>query len=145
MVNNIKITTIGGVVKLGEAIIELLPTSSDLIVEAKVKPADITYVKEGQHVNVKLDAYDYSIFGAMNGTVSYISPNTLMEQTPKGQEPYYRVQVHIKGAEFQGRGKDIVIRPGMTATVEIKALERTVLNYLTKPITKTLSEGMGER
>lgn len=68
-----------------------------------------------------------------------------MEQTPKGQEPYYRVQVHIKGAEFQGRGKDIVIRPGMTATVEIKALERTVLNYLTKPITKTLSEGMGER
>lgn len=145
IVNNIKINTVGGVVKPGEVIMELLPTSSDLIVEAKVKPADIAYVKEGQTANVKLDAYDYSIFGAMNGTVSYISPDTLMEQTPKGQEPYYRVQIHIKGAEFQGREKDIVIRPGMTATVEIKALERTVLNYLTKPITKTLSEGLGER
>lgn len=145
VVNNIKINTIGGVVKPGEVIMELLPTSSDLIVEAKVKPADIAYVKEDQHASVKLDAYDYSIFGAMNGTVTYISPDTLMEQTPKGQEPYYRVQVHIKGAEFQGRAKDIVIRPGMTATVEIKALERTVLNYLTKPLTKTLSEGLGER
>ena len=68
-----------------------------------------------------------------------------LEQTPKGEQPYYRVQVRIKSAEFQGRAKDIVIRPGMTATVEIKALERTVLNYLTKPITKTLSEGLGER
>lgn len=145
VVNNIKINTIGGVVKPGEVIMELLPTSSDLIVEAKVKPADIAYVKEAQHASVKLDAYDYSIFGSMNGNVTYISPDTLMEQTPKGQEPYYRVQVHIKGAEFQGRAKDIVIRPGMTATVEIKALERTVLNYLTKPITKTLSEGLGER
>lgn len=145
VVNNIKINTIGGVVKPGEVIMELLPTSSDLIVEAKVKPADIAYVKEAQHASVKLDAYDYSIFGSMNGNVTYISPDTLMEQTPRGQEPYYRVQVHIKGAEFQGRAKDIVIRPGMTATVEIKALERTVLNYLTKPITKTLSEGLGER
>lgn len=145
VVNNIKINTIGGVVKPGEVIIELLPTSSDLIVEAKVKPADIAYVKKGQHASVKLDAYDYSIFGSMNGTVSYISEDTLMEQTPRGQEPYYRVQIHIKGAEFQGRAKDIIIRPGMTATVEIKALERTVLNYLTKPITKTLSEGLGER
>lgn len=144
-VNNIKVTTIGGVVKPGEVIMELLPTSSDLIVEVKVRPADIAYVKEGQHANVKLDAYDYSIFGAMDGTVVYISPDTLMEQTPKGEMPYYRVQIRIKGAEFQGRAKDIVIRPGMTATVEIKALERTVLNYLTKPITKTLSEGLGER
>lgn len=144
-VNNIKITTIGGVVKPGEIIMQLLPTSSDLIVEAKVSPSDIAYVKEGQQANVKLDAYDYSIFGSMNGTVMYISPDTLIEQTPKGDQPYYRVQVRIKEAEFQGRAKDIVIRPGMTATVEIKALERTVLNYLTKPITKTLSESLGER
>lgn len=144
-VNNIKVTTIGGVVKPGEVIMELLPTSSDLVVEAKVNPADIAYVKEGQHANVKLDAYDYSIFGAMDGVVTYISPDTLTEQTPKGEVSYYRVQIRIKGAEFQKRAKDIVIRPGMTATVEIKALERTVLNYLTKPITKTISESLGER
>jgi len=81
----------------------------------------------------------------MKGTVNYISPDTLMEQTPKGEEPYYRVLIVINGAEFKGRGDEIVIKPGMTASVDIKAMERTVLSYLTKPITKTLSEGLGER
>ena len=144
-VNNILITTIGGVVKPGEVIMEILPTSSDLIVEAKVSPVDIAYVKEQQAATVKLDAYDYSIFGAMNGTVTYISPDTLMEQTPKGEEPYYRVQIKITGAEFAERSDEIVIKPGMTASVDIKAQERSVLSYLTKPITKTFSEGLGER
>lgn len=144
-INNILINTIGGVVKPGEIIMEILPTSSDLIVEAKVSPADIAYVQEGQSATVKLDAYDYSIFGAMNGTVTYISPDTLMEQTPEGEEPYYRVQINIVGAEFEGRSDEIVIKPGMTASVDIKAMERTVMSYLTKPITKTFSEGLGER
>ena len=144
-VNNILITTIGGVVKPGEIIMQILPTSSDLIVEAKIKPVDIAYVKEQQDATVKLDAYDYSIFGAMNGTVIYISPDTLMEQTPKGEEPYYRVQIKITGAEFSGRSDEIVIKPGMTASVDIKAQQRSVLSYLTKPITKTFSEGLGER
>ncbi|WP_367109805.1 HlyD family efflux transporter periplasmic adaptor subunit [uncultured Psychrobacter sp.] len=144
-VKNINVTTIGGVVKPGEIIMQILPTSSDLVVEAKVSTTDIAYVKKGQEAVVKLDAYDYSIFGAMEGTVSYISPDTLMEQTAQGEEPYYRVLIVITGAEFDGRQDEIVIKPGMTASVDIKALERTVLSYLTKPITKTLSEGMGER
>ncbi|MGP5436482.1 HlyD family efflux transporter periplasmic adaptor subunit [Psychrobacter alimentarius] len=144
-IKNINVTTIGGVVKPGEVIMQILPTSSDLVIDAKVSPADIAYVKEDQEATVKLDAYDYSIFGAMNGTVNYISPDTLMEQTPKGEEPYYRVLIVINGAEFKGRGDEIVIKPGMTASVDIKAMERTVLSYLTKPITKTLSEGLGER
>ena len=144
-VNNILITTIGGVVKPGEIIMEILPTSSDLIVEAKISPMDIAYVKEGQVATVKLDAYDYSIFGAMNGNVVYISPDTLMEQTPKGEEPYYRAQIKIKGAEFEDHRDEIVIKPGMTASVDIKAKERSVLSYITKPITKTFSEGLGER
>lgn len=144
-VNNIEVTTIGGVVKPGETIMQLLPTSSDLVVEAKVKPMDIAYVKEGQKASVKLDAYDFSIFGAMDGEVIYISPDTLMEKTAQGEEPYYRVQIRIAGAQYANRSKDIVIKPGMTASVDIKAMERTVLSYLTKPITKTLSEGLGER
>ncbi|MGB2786201.1 HlyD family efflux transporter periplasmic adaptor subunit [Psychrobacter sp.] len=144
-INNINVTTIGGVVKPGEVIMQILPTSSDLIIDAKVSPADIAYIKEGQDATVKLDAYDYSIFGAMTGTVNYISPDTLMEKTPKGEEPYYRVLIVITGAEFKGREDKIVIKPGMTASVDIKAMERTVLSYLTKPITKTLSEGLGER
>lgn len=144
-VKNINVTTIGGVVKPGDIIMQILPTSSDLVVEAKVSTADIAYVKEGQDATVKLDAYDYSIFGAMDGTVSYISPNTLMEKTAQGEEPYYRVLIVITGAEFEGRQDEIVIKPGVTASVDIKALERTVLSYLTKPITKTLSERLGER
>ena len=144
-VKNINVTTIGGVVKPGEIIMQILPTSSDLVIDAKVSPADIAYVKKDQQASVKLDAYDYSIFGAMNGTVSYISPDTLMEQTAQGEEPYYRVLIVITDAEFDGRQDEIVIKPGMTASVDIKARERTVLSYLTKPITKTLSEGLGER
>lgn len=144
-VNNIEVTTIGGVVKPGETIMQLLPTSSDLVVEAKVKPMDIAYVKEGQSASVKLDAYDFSIFGAMDGEVIYISPDTLMEKTAQGEQPYYRVQIRIAGAQYTNRSKDIIIKPGMTASVDIKAMERTVLSYLTKPITKTLSEGLGER
>lgn len=144
-VNNILVTTIGGVVKPGEIIMEVLPTSSDLIVEAKVSPVDIAYVREGQPATVKLDAYDYSIFGAMTGNVVYISPDTLMEQTQKGEEPYYRIQIKITGAEFAGRRDEIVIKPGMTVSVDIKARQRSVLSYLTKPLTKTFSEGLGER
>ncbi len=144
-IKNINVTTIGGVVKPGEVILQILPTSSDLVIDAKVSPADIAYVKEGQDATVKLDAYDYSIFGAMEGTVSYISPDTLIEKTPKGEEPYYRVLIVITGAEYKEREDEIVIKPGMTASVDIKAMKRTVLSYLTKPLTKTLSEGMGER
>lgn len=145
VVKNIQVTTIGGVVRPGEIVMEILPTSSDLVVEAKVSPADIAFIKLKQTASVKLDAYDFSIFGAMVGEVIYISPDTLEEDTPKGKQPYYRVQIRIKEAEFKGRGEEIVIRPGMTASVDIKAKDRTVLSYLTKPITKTLSQGMGER
>lgn len=144
-VNNIAVTTIGGVVRPGDTIMQLLPTSSDLVVEAKVKPVDIAYVKEGQNASVKLDAYDFSIFGAMDGQVVYISPDTLMEKTPQGEEPYYRVQIRIGEAQYAHRSKDIIIKPGMTASVDIKAMERTVLSYLTKPITKTLSGALSER
>ncbi len=144
-VNNINITTIGGVVKPGEVIMEILPTSSDLIVEAKVSPADIANVKLGQAATVKLDAYDYTIFGAMQGTVDFISPDSLMEQTRNGEQPYYRVRIKIVGAQFAKRGNEIVIKPGMTASVDIKARERTVLSYITKPLVKTLSEGLGEK
>lgn len=144
-VNNINVTTIGGVVKPGEVIMELLPTEGDLVVEAKVRPVDIAYVQEGQQASVKLDAYDYSIFGAMEGEVTYISPDTLKEQTPQGEQPYYRVQVRIGKAQYAERAKEIVIRPGMTASVDIQGMERTVLSYLTKPLTKTWAEGLGER
>ncbi len=144
-VNNINVTTIGGVVRPGDVIMELLPTSSNLIIETKIRPIDIAYVSVGMPATVKFDAYDYSIFGAMTGEVTYISPDTLMEKTPRGDEPYYRAQIKIGKAALEKRADEIIVRPGMTAGVEIKARERSVLSYLTKPIIKTLDESLGER
>lgn len=146
IINTIKINTVGGVVRPSETVMELLPTGENLTVEAKISPADIAFVAIGQDASVKLDAYDSSIFGGMRGKVSFISPDVVVEETKQGPMSSYRVRVRITGTEFKGdKAHEIKLRPGMTATVEIKALERTVLSYLTKPITKTLSSGLGER
>ena len=146
VVNNIRINTLGGVVRAGEVVLELLPTGDDLIAEAKVSPADIAFVEIGQPASVKLDAYDSTIFGAMNGEVSYISPDVLKEETRQGEVAFYRVHVRILGQEFSGKAaQSIELRPGLTATVDIKAMERTVLSYLLKPVMKTMSNAMGER
>lgn len=146
VVNNIRVNTIGGVVRAGDTIMEVLPTSGDLLVEASVNPADIAFVKVGQSASVRIDAYDSSIFGALHGEVSYISPDVLTEEGRQGPTHYYRVNILIREAEFKHEGRDkIVLRPGMTASVDIKARERTVLAYLTKPISKGFQRALGER
>lgn len=146
IVNNVRMSTVGGVVRPGDTVMELLPTGGDLIAEAKVMPADIGFVAVGQDASVKLDAYDSSIYGALHGKVSYISPDVLTEETRQGPLMYYRVRIRITASEFEGRkAQAIHLRPGLTATVDIKAMERTVLSYLTKPISKTFTESMGER
>jgi adhesin transport system membrane fusion protein len=146
IVNHIKVNTVGGVVRPGDTIMELLPTGEKLLVEAKISTADIAFIALGQEASVKLDAFDASIFGGMQGVVEYISPDALMEETRSGPLPHYRVRIRITGTEFKGeKAQQIQLRPGMTAQVDVKAMERTVLSYLTKPIVKTLSESMGER
>lgn len=146
IVNNIKVNTQGGVVRPGDTVMELSPTGADLIAEAKVTTADIAFLAVGQKASVKLDAFDSSIFGSMSGVVEYISPDVLTEQTQHGPMYYYRVHIRITGSEFKGeRASQIQVRPGLTAQVDIKAMDRTVLSYLTKPIIKTLNESMGER
>ena len=146
VVNNIKVNTLGGVVRAGDTVMELLPTGDDLIAEAKIPPADIAFVAIGQSASVKLDAYDSSIFGALHGVVSYVSSDVLTEETRQGPFLYYRVRIRITGSEFKGdKAKEIHLRPGLTASAEIKAMERTVLSYLIKPIAKTFSQSMGER
>ena len=117
-----------------------------IIIETKIMPADIGFVKIGQIASVKLDAYDYSIYGGMRGNVSYISPDVLTEETKQGPMTYYRVRVTITGTEFKGdKASQIQVRPGLTASVEIKAMDRTVLSYLIKPLSKTMSMSMGEK
>ncbi len=146
IVRSVRLTTLGGVAKPGEEIMQIVPVDDDLIIEVKVKPADIAFIKPGLPATVKLDAYDYSIYGTLDGTVSYISADTLNEDVRNNEQPYYRVQIKTSERNLVGRNNErIEIQPGMTATVEIKTGKKTVLRYLTKPITKTLSESMGER
>lgn len=147
IVKSIKVTTLGGVVRQGDEILQILPTESDLVVEAKLKPADMANIKVGEPTKVKLDAYDYAIFGTMSGTVTYVSADTLQEDTKNGPMTYYRVKVAITEKDFKKsqRVNDIEVRPGMTATVDIQTGKRSVLSYLVKPLTKTFNEAFGER
>ncbi|MEQ1673725.1 MAG: HlyD family efflux transporter periplasmic adaptor subunit, partial [Candidatus Nitrotoga sp.] len=146
IVRSVRITTLGGVARPGDEIMQIVPVDGDLIVEAKVTPADIAFIKPGLPATVKLDAYDYSIYGALKGEVSYISADTLDEDNRNNEQPYYRVQIKIREQNLVSKKQErIEIQPGMTALVEIKTGQKSVLQYLTKPITKTLNESMGER
>lgn len=146
IVKNIKVTTVGGVVRPGDTVMEILPVGGELVAEVKISPAEIAFIALGQRATVKLDAYDYSVFGTLRGVVSYISPDTLTEETRQGSQLYYRVLVSLRETEFKGRQSErIQVKAGMTANVDIKAMERTVLSYLLKPLSKTLQQSMGER
>ena len=147
IVRNVRITTRGGVARPGEEIMQIVPVEDDLLIEAKVKPADIAFVKPGSPTTIKLDAYDYTIYGSLQGSVTYISADTLSDETRNVNEPpYYRVQVKTRASDIaQHAAKRIEIQPGMTASVEIKTGSNTVWKYLTKPITKTLTQSLGER
>ncbi|MDI9335404.1 MAG: HlyD family efflux transporter periplasmic adaptor subunit [Cytophagales bacterium] len=146
IVKNIKLNTEGAVLRPTEELMQILPTKSDLIVEAKLKPSEVAFVKASMPATVKLDAYDYSVFGSLRGVVSYISPDTLSEDTKQGELVYYRVHITITNHEFRGvQAKDITLRAGLTTTVEIKTGTRSVFAYLTKPVTKTLGMALGER
>lgn len=147
VVRNVRITTRGGVVGAGEEIMQIVPMDDDFLIEARVRPMDIAYVRPGLEANVKFDAYDFMIYGSFPGTVDYISVDTMEdEQSQRDEEPHYRVHVTVEGKDLVGLGPDPVrIQPGMTATVEIKTGDNTVLGFITKPITRGLQQSLGER
>lgn len=146
IVKNISVTTRGGVIRPGEEVMQIVPVDDRLIIEAKVTPTDIAFVQRDLPATVKIDAYDYTVYGDLEGRLTYISADTLREQTRSDQEPYYRIQVETDGRRFSGSlNKELEILPGMTAMVEIKTGSNTVLSYITKPLIKTLAESMGER
>ncbi len=146
VVKNIRITTRGGVIRPGEEIMQIVPLEDDLLIEARVMPVDIAFIKPGLSATVKIDAYDYTIYGDLAGKLTYISADTLTEDLKQGEQPYYRVRVRTEGRRFSSRpDADLEIQPGMTATVEIRTGSNTVLNYLMKPVVKTLSQALRER
>ncbi|WP_458723499.1 HlyD family type I secretion periplasmic adaptor subunit [Pseudomonas brenneri] len=139
-VNNIRVTTRGGVIQQGAEIMTLIPLEDRLLVEVKILPADVAFIHPGLEATVKITAYDYSIYGGLSGKVEHISPDTLFDEAKArgGREnpTYYKVYVRTDRAALETGGHSFPIIPGMIASVDIKTGEKTVLSYLLKPVLK---------
>lgn len=133
-VNSLNITTLGGVVQPGEAIMEVTPIDDQLLISTRIQPRDVAFIAAGMTASVKITAYDYSIYGDLRGTVTQISGDTVEEDTPQGKMAYYRVMVTTDKSYLERNGEQLPIRPGMIAQVDIETGTRSVLSYLTRPI-----------
>jgi adhesin transport system membrane fusion protein len=148
VVKHLAFNTIGGVLRAGEELMQISPVKSGITIEVKVDPVDIGQLKIGQTASVKLDTFDYSIYGKRIGKVSYISPDSFSEPNKAGQtHDFYRAQIQLDSGKYETNKKlpDELIKPGMTVTVDIKTDTRTVLHYITKPIISSLDGAMRER
>jgi len=129
----------------GEELMQITPNQNDLLIEARVKPSDIGFVRVGLPAAVKIDAFDYTVYGTLPGLISYVSSDSVRDETPKAEE-FFRVQVRVAQQNLKEKlNGPTQIQAGMSAVVEIKTGTHSVLSYLTKPVTKTLSESLHER
>jgi membrane fusion protein, adhesin transport system len=149
IVKNVKFTTLGGVLRAGDELLQVVPVDDQMIVEAKVLPRDIAAIRPGLKATLKFDAYDYTVFGIVDGEVIYVSADTMRDETQRADTPaatYYRVHIRTTTPGPVTRtGRRIDVLPGMTAQVDIRTGQRTLLAYLLKPVTKTLTEAFKER
>jgi adhesin transport system membrane fusion protein len=155
-VKSVRVTTIGGVIQQGQELMQIVPVEDTLVVEAFVKPADVAFLHPGQRAVVKLSAYDYAIYGGLDGTVEFISPDTLRDERrgslagagapdPDETGAFYRVLVRTATTSLRAPdGRELPIIPGMTASVEMLAGRKTVLQYLLKPLNRA-GEALRER
>lgn len=135
-INDILVTTKGGVIQPGEAIMKVLPVDDQLLIEAKIKPKDVAFLAPGMKAKIKVTAYDYTIYGDLEGTLQQISADTFEEDTAQGKEYYYQVLVYTDKNYLERNGEKLPIRPGMITQVDILGGKRTVLSYLLKPLLK---------
>ena len=134
-INRVLVTTVGGTVRAGEPVVEIVPSGDSLLVEARVKPDDIAFVRLGQSARVAITAYDRSIYGLLEGSVVGISPDAVAEE--RTGETYYLVRVRTnENALRDPAGRPMPIGPGMVAEVDLLGDKRTVLQYLLTPITR---------
>lgn len=148
IVKNVRLTTLGGVLRPGDEVLQIVPTGEKLIVEAQVPPRDIAFVRVGQRARVNFDAFDSAVYGSGEGRVVYVSPDTLTEEREDGtSNTYYRVNLEVDTGSMRPRsaGETIDLQPGMTTSAEILTGKTTVWRYLTKPILKTTSASLQER
>ena len=142
IVNRVFVTTIGGIVKPGDPIMEVVPADDELVLDAMVLPKDIGFVKLGQNARVKITAYDYSIFGALDGKVTNISADAVPNE--KG-EAFYQVRIETQTKSIEVIDKKLLILPGMQAQVDIITGKKTILQFLSKPIVALKENAFRER
>ena len=142
IVNRLMVNTVGGVIQPGSPLIELVPLDDELIVEVEISPKDIAYVIAGQRASIKLTAFDFSKFGALDGFVTKVSADSL---TKEDGSIWYLCQVSVPVNMITTMGKNIQIQTGMVAQVDIISGEKTVLEYLIQPVTKVANEAFRER
>ncbi len=141
-VKELKFNTIGGVIPPGADIIEIVPLDDSLLIEAQVRPADIAFLRPGQDAIIKISAYDFSIYGGLKANLEQISADTIKDENG---DSFYRVYLRTEKNSLERHGEKLPIIPGMTATAEILTGEKTVLEYLLKPILKARDRALRER
>jgi adhesin transport system membrane fusion protein len=142
VVKNMGFNTIGGVVRPGDPIMEIVPTGENLVVDAQLNPTDRGYVELGQKAVVKISTYDFVRYGSLDGEVILVAPDSSMD--PNGN-PYFRVVVKTEKTYLGESKGSLPITPGMQATVDIHTGEKSVINYLVKPVLKLRHEAFRER
>lgn len=144
IVKDIEVNTLGGVVQPGGQVMKIVPMDERLLIETRIAPRDIAFIHPDQGAKVKISAYDYSIYGGLEGKVVGISPDTLQDEF-KPEIYYYRVFIRTEQDSLQNKaGKHFAIVPGMIATVDIRSGEKTILDYLIKPLNRA-KEALRER
>lgn len=144
IVKNIQVTTIGGVIPPNGEMMEIVPVDDHLLIETRLSPRDIAFIHPGQRALVKITAYDYAIYGGLEGVVETISPDTIQDKV-KPEVFYYRVFIRTHQDYLQNKlGRHFSIVPGMIATVDIKTGEKTIVDYLIKPFNRA-KEALRER
>jgi adhesin transport system membrane fusion protein len=151
VVKNVQITTVGGVVQAGQAILEIVPTEDEMLVEAYINPSEVAFLKVGQAAVVKLTAYDFNKYGGLDGVLEHLSPDTLRDEKQKKpgnpvelEEGLYRIIVRVKESTNVRNGLKLIPSPGMTASVEIRTGSKTVLEYIFRPL-QNVSQALRER
>lgn len=143
IVNDIQVTTVGGFVQAGQKILQVVPVGDKLLVEARVNPKDIAFIKVNDLANVKVTAYDFAVYGGLNGRVVQISPDSIYDEASK--EAYFSVVVETDRAYLKSGKRQLPIGPGMICDVEITTGKKSVLSYLLKPIVRARSDALKER
>ena len=143
IVNDIQVTTIGGFVQAGQKVREVVPMGDKLLVETRVKPSDIAFIKVGDKALVKVTAYDFSTYGGLDGRVVQVSADSIYDEATR--EAYFNVIVETGKAYLQSQGRHLPITPGMMTDTQIITGRKSVLSYLLKPVMKARSDALRER